>query len=52
MSLHQKRGTLTVARSRFEVFELTRHIETSNEDPTPYVYITPKTSLFCDGIDI
>ena len=39
--IHQKRGTLTVARSRFEVFELTRHIETSNEDPTPYVYSTP-----------
>ena len=37
--MHQKRGTLTVARSRFEVFELTRHIETSNEDPTPYVYM-------------
>ena len=41
MSLHQKRGTLTVARSTAEVFELTRYVETSNEDPTPYVYIKP-----------
>ena len=24
-----------------EVFELTRYVETSNEDPTPYVYTAP-----------
>ncbi len=34
--MYEKRGTLTVTRSRFEVFEHTRHIETSNEDPTLY----------------
>lgn len=38
--LYRKRGTHAVTRSRFEVFELTRSVETSNEDPTLYVYST------------
>lgn len=34
--LHEKRGTLLLPVPPSEVFELTRFVETSNEDPTPY----------------
>ena len=39
-SCTKKRGTHAAARSNSEVFELTRLSETSNEDPTLYVYST------------
>jgi hypothetical protein len=39
--MHEKRGTPLLPVPLLEVFELTRFIETSNEDPTPYVYIKP-----------
>lgn len=36
----KKRGTLLLPVPLFEVFELTRFVETSNADPTLYVYYT------------
>jgi len=49
-AVYEKRGTLLLPVPLPEVFELTRFIETSNEDPTPYVYNVQNIS-FDDDMD-
>ena len=44
-NMYEKRGTPLLPVPLLEVFELTRFIETSNEDPMLYVYTTLITSL-------